>query len=95
MGHTSMGGIGAHSTVRKLMYQQTIENEIFVTLLQHYEHDPGEFVALPRQTVDSSVARVAVAELRNEGYVEEQIRGVVRLTHRGYLVFKSKPVPAA
>jgi predicted transcriptional regulator len=41
------------------------------------------------------LARVAVAELRNEGYVEEQVRGVVRLTLRGYNVFKSKPHPAA
>lgn len=72
-----------------------IENDIFVTLVQHYEHDPGEFVSLPQQTVDSSVSRIAVAELRNEGYIEEQVRGVVRLTRRGYLVFRSKPVPAA
>jgi hypothetical protein len=77
------------------MHTQTIDNDIFVSLVQHYEHDPGEFVALPRQTVDSSVTRIAVAELRNEGYVEEQVRGVVRLTRRGYLVFRSKPVPAA
>jgi hypothetical protein len=27
---------------------------------------------------------VAVAELRNEGSLEEQIRGVIRLTIRGY-----------
>jgi hypothetical protein len=77
------------------MHPQTIDNDIFVTLIQHYEHDPGEFVALPRQTVDSSVCRIAVAELRNEGYVEEQVRGVVRLTRRGYMVFRSKPLPAA
>jgi hypothetical protein len=77
------------------MQLHTIDNEIFTTLVQHYEHDPGEFVALPRQAVDSSMSRLAVAELRNEGYVEEQIRGVVRLTRRGYLVFRNKPVPAA
>jgi len=39
--------------------------------------------------------RTAVAELRNEGYVEEQVRGVVRLTPRGYQVYRSKPLPAA
>jgi hypothetical protein len=33
--------------------------------------------------------------LRNEGYVEEQVRGVVRLTLRGYKVYKSKPHSAA
>jgi restriction endonuclease Mrr len=77
------------------MQQATIQTELFVTLAQHYEHDPAEFVTLPRQTVDSSFVRVAVAELRNEGYVEEQVRGVVRLTARGYQVFRSHPVPAA
>jgi hypothetical protein len=77
------------------MQLQTIDNDIFVSLIQHYEHDPGEFVALPRKAVDSSVSRIAVAELRNEGYIEEQIRGVVRLTRRGYLVFRNKPLPAA
>jgi hypothetical protein len=77
------------------MQQESIQTELFVTLAQHYEQDPGEFVKLPQQTVDSSFARVAVAELRNEGYVEEQVRGVVRLTPRGYQVFRSKPVPAA
>ncbi|HSY99448.1 MAG: hypothetical protein WBQ10_01105 [Terriglobales bacterium] len=77
------------------MQPESIQTELFVTLVQHYEHNPLEFVRLPQQTVDSSFARVAVAELRNEGYVEEQVRGVVRLTPRGYQVYRSKPLPAA
>ncbi len=77
------------------MQQASIQTELFITLAQHYEQYPGEFVRLPQQTVDSSFARVAVAELRNEGYVEEQIRGVVRLTLRGYQAYRSKPSPAA
>jgi hypothetical protein len=77
------------------MQPQLIQSELFLTLAQHYELDPREFVRLPQQTVDSSSARVAVAELRNEGYVEEQVRGVVRLTLRGYKVYKSKPHSAA
>jgi len=77
------------------MQPASIQSELFVTLAEHYEHDPREFVRLPQQTVDSSFARVAVAELRNEGYVEEQVRGVVRLTLRGYNVYKSQPHPAA
>ncbi len=77
------------------MQQESIQTELFVTLVQQYEQDPREFVRLPQQTVDSSFARVAVAELRNEGYVEEQVRGVVRLTPRGYNVYKSTPRPAA
>ena len=68
------------------MVQESIQTELFVTLVQHYEQDPREFVRLPQQTVDSSSARIAVAEMRNEGYVEEQVRGVVRLTPRGYQV---------
>ena len=76
------------------MQQESIQTELFVTLVQHYEHDPREFVRLPQQTVDSSVARAAVAELRNEGYVEEQVRGVIRLTPRGYQVYKSRPILA-
>jgi hypothetical protein len=76
------------------MFQESIENDLLITLAQCYEHDPGQFVTLPRRTVDSSVARVAVAELRNEGYVEEQVRGVVRLTPRGYQVYKSRPLLA-
>ena len=78
------------------MPQASIQTELFVTLVQRYEQDPREFVTLPQQTVDSSVARIAVAELRNEGYVEEQIRGVVRLTPRGYQVyqFQIAPIPS-
>jgi len=77
------------------MQPLSIQSELFVTLAEHYENDPAEFVRLPKQTVDPSFARVAVAELRNEGYVEEQIRGVVRLTLRGYNVYRSMPSPAA
>ena len=77
------------------MQLASIQTELFVTLVEHYEQDPGEFVRLPQQTVDSSFARVAVAELRNQGYVEEQIRGVVRLTRLGYKQYKSQSSPAA
>ena len=63
-----------------LMRQESIQSEILVTLVEYYEIDPASFVTLPKQTMDSSVARGAVAELRNEGIVEEQVRGVVRLT---------------
>lgn len=45
--------------------------------------------------MDSSLARGAVAELRNEGIVEEQVRGVVRLTARGYCIYRSKQLISA
>jgi len=80
---------------QELIENETIESKLLMTLAQCYEHDPAQFVTLPQQTVDSSAAREVVSQLRNEGYVEEQIRGVVRLTPRGYQVFRSKPLPAA
>jgi hypothetical protein len=70
------------------MQSELIREGLLVTLAKTYEENPTEFVTLPKQTVDSSIAREAVAELRNEGYVEEQIRGVIRLTPRGYLNYK-------
>jgi hypothetical protein len=66
------------------MYHAAVEDSLLVTLAHSYEEDPGQFVTLPKPVVDSSVTRLAVAELRNEGYVEEFVRGVVRLTARGY-----------
>jgi hypothetical protein len=74
---------------KMIMQQEPIQNDLLVTLLGCYEENPEQFLTLPKQTVDSSSARVMVAELRNEGIVEEQVRGVIRLTPRGYSVFKS------
>jgi len=70
------------------MLQETVGSDLLVALAHSYEEDPGQFVSLPKLMVDSSVARMALAELRNGGFVEEQIRGVVRLTPRGYKAFK-------
>jgi hypothetical protein len=67
---------------------QNIQDGLLVTLVRCYEEDPRRFVTLSRQTLDSSSARVAVAELRNGGFLEEQVRGVVRLTIRGYQKYK-------
>jgi len=71
------------------MLQEIVGNDWLVTLAHCYEEDPGQFVSLPKLILDSSAARMVVAELRNEGYVEEQVRGVVRLTARGYKAYKS------
>ncbi len=77
------------------MQMETIQNELLATLVYSYEENPNQFVTLPKQTVDSSVAREAVSELRNEGIVEEQVRGVIRLTARGYSVYRSKHLISA
>ncbi|HYA23638.1 MAG TPA: hypothetical protein VEF05_05730 [Terriglobales bacterium] len=70
------------------MYQETVQNELLVTLTHSYEEDPDQFVTVPKPVLDSSMARLAMAELRNDGYLEEQIRGVVRLTASGYEKFR-------
>ena len=71
------------------MSWQNIQDDLLVTLVLGYEEDPHQFVTLSRQTLDSSATRGAVAELRNEGFVEEQVRGVIRLTARGYRKYKT------
>jgi hypothetical protein len=62
----------------------SIRDGLLAALTERYEADPAHFVSLPRQIVDSSSARAVIADLRNEGYVEEQERGVIRFTRRGY-----------
>ncbi len=75
------------------MNQEKIREGLLVSLAASYEQDPNRYVQLSRQTLDSALAREVVAELRNEGSVEEQVRGVIRLTTRGYKAYKNKPLP--
>jgi hypothetical protein len=77
------------------MHRELIREGLLVTLAGRYKEDPVQFVTLSKQTLDSAVAREAVAELRNEGYVEEQVRGVIRLTPRGYRAYRNEPLPYA
>ena len=77
------------------MHRQMIRDGFLVTLAESYERDPGEFVTLAQQAVDSSIAREVLAELRNDGFVEEQVRGVVRLTARGYKLYRHEPLAEA
>jgi hypothetical protein len=57
-------------------------------LIAAYEINEANFVTLPKETLDSSWARIVVSDLRNTGDVEEQVRGVVRLTVKGYKAHK-------
>ena len=66
------------------MLENALSSDLLYKLARRYEEDPDEFVHLPQPTVASSLARQTLAELRNEGYVEEEVRGVIRLTERGY-----------
>jgi Mn-dependent DtxR family transcriptional regulator len=72
------------------MTMSAIESALLNTLAEGYERDPRGYVALSKETVDSSEARVIVADMRNQGYVDEQMRGVVRLTLRGYKVYRNR-----
>ena len=85
----------ANSQYYPFMYSQNVRDGLLVTLALRYEEDPSQFVVLSKHTLDFSSARVAVAELRNAGFVEEQVRGVIRLTSRGYKMYKAMPVPWA
>lgn len=67
-----------------------IRDGLLATLAECYEDDCLYFVSLPRQIMDLSLARVVIADLRNEGYVEERERGVIRLTRRGYESHKGR-----
>jgi len=52
------------------MPEQDIRYGLLAALILRYEQDRHQFVILPKQTVDSSSARFAIAELRNQGLVE-------------------------
>lgn len=73
-----------------MMIENAFSDELIHRLAERYEEDPTEFVQLPQPTVASSFARQTVSELRNEGLVEEEVRGVIRLTPRGYMEYKRK-----
>src|SRR5438094_8238259 len=73
-----------------IMHRESIRDWLLITLATRYEEDPHQFVTLSKRTLDSSLARGMVAELRNEGYVQEQVRGVIRMTPRGYMEYRSE-----
>jgi hypothetical protein len=73
-----------------LLLDNAFTDDLIHRLAESYEEDPSEFVHLPQPTVASAAARQTVSELRNEGYVEEEVRGVIRLTPRGYKEYKKK-----
>jgi hypothetical protein len=77
------------------MSEQNMRNGLLATLALRYEQDRDQFVILSKQTVDSSSVRLAIAELRNQGLVEEQVRGVIRLTALGYKKYKNALLPYA
>jgi|GEM_PF-1139740 len=75
------------------MKRDPVRDGLRFKLAQRYREDPRHFLSLSKQTVDSALAREIVAELRNEGHVEEDVRGTIRLTPRGYRAFQNDPPP--
>ncbi len=73
------------------MQRDLVRDGLRFKLAQRYREDPRLFLSLSKQAVDSPLAREIVAELRNEGYVEEEVRGTIRLTPRGYRAFQNDP----
>lgn len=72
-----------------------METELLTALATNYERNPFGYITLPKQTVDCSEARVIVADMRNLGYIDEQMRGVVRLTARGYQLCRTRLLVSA
>lgn len=66
------------------MPMSMMENELLTTLATNFERDPFGYITLPKQMVDSADARVLIADMRIQGFVDEQSRGVIRLTVNGY-----------
>ena len=77
------------------MFIEKIRDRLLVVLVIRYEQDRDQYLVLSKQTMDSSSARLAIAELRNQGHVEEQVRGVIRLTELGYKKHKNARLPYA
>jgi hypothetical protein len=75
------------------MQRDLVRDGLRFKLAQQYQEDPRHFLSLSKQAVDSALAREIVAQLRNEGHVEEDVRGTIRLTPRGYRAFQNDPPP--
>lgn len=75
------------------MQRDLVRDGLRFKLAQRYRENPTHFVSLSKQAVDSALAREIVAELRNEGHVEEDVRDTIRLTPRGYMAFQNDPPP--
>jgi hypothetical protein len=68
---------------------EVIRMRLVIALLEHSKREPNEFIELGKHAVDSSLVREIVADLRIKGHVEEQMRGVIRLTPLGVDVYSS------
>jgi len=72
------------------MQNSSARLELLIELSRIYERDLTAFVIVPPLMMQMSRTRTALAELRNDGYVEEQARGVVRLRPQGYVMVQKQ-----
>jgi hypothetical protein len=75
------------------MPRDLVRDGLRFKLAQRYQENPAHFLSLSKQAIDSPMAREILAELRNAGHVEEDVRGTIRLTPRGYRAFQNDPPP--
>jgi hypothetical protein len=75
------------------MQRDLVRDGLRFKLAERYRENPTGFLSLSREAMDSALGREIVAELRNEGHIEEEVRGTIRLTPRGYRAFQNDPAP--
>ena len=77
------------------MPRELVRDGLLFALAQRYKEDPGALLALIKAKYGSALTCEIVAELRNAGHIEEDVRGTIRFTRRGYRSFKDEPLPYA
>lgn len=94
-GKTILHKMQRETPTRTVMRRELIRDALLLSLADLYQKDPRQFLTLSQQTVDSSLAREVIAQLRIDGFIEEDMRGVIRLTARGYRDYRNDPLPYA
>ena len=77
------------------MPRELVRDGLLFALAQRYKEDPSHFLHLSKQSMGSALTLEIVAELKNAGHIEEDMRGTIRFTRRGYTSFKDDPLPYA
>ena len=75
------------------MQRDLVRDGLRFKLAERYRENPTGFLSLSKEAIDSALGREIVAELRNEGHIEEELRGTIRLTPRDYRAFQNDPTP--
>jgi hypothetical protein len=95
-GHFSWSSASIGSAQEVLQMQRDLVRDgLRFKLAERYRENPTGFLSLSKEAIDSALGREIVAELRNEGHIEEEVRGTIRLTPRGYRAFQNDPTPYA